>query len=150
MGLCDIPLQPPLSMRKLRLSKVIAELYTAPQMTTALPVGLALVGRRADQASRPPAALSASPIISLNFSFFICQVGLAADPLCLNCCEDGHSTPQHVSCWYPGGLGHGLCKLCDPTGSGTPGPPSPSHPSGPSQCTSPEHPVSCMEPGLMI
>ena len=27
-------------------------------------------------------------------------------------------------------------------------PPSPSHPSGSSQCTSPEHPVSCMEPGL--
>ena len=28
--------------------------------------------------------------------------------------------------------------------------PSPSHPSGSSQCTSPEHPVSCFEPGLMI
>ena len=27
-------------------------------------------------------------------------------------------------------------------------PPSPSHPSGSSQCTSPEHPVSCIEPGL--
>ena len=27
-------------------------------------------------------------------------------------------------------------------------PPSPSHPSGSSQCTSPEHPVSCLEPGL--
>ena len=29
-------------------------------------------------------------------------------------------------------------------------PPSPSHPSGSSQCTSPEHPVSCIEPGLEI
>ena len=31
-----------------------------------------------------------------------------------------------------------------------PPPPSPSHPSGSSQCTSPEHPVSCIEPGLAI
>ena len=29
-------------------------------------------------------------------------------------------------------------------------PPSSSHPSGSSQCTSPEHPASCIEPGLMI
>ena len=29
-------------------------------------------------------------------------------------------------------------------------PPSPSHPSRSSQCTSPEHPVSCIEPGLVI
>ena len=29
-------------------------------------------------------------------------------------------------------------------------PPSPSHPSGSSQCTSPEHAVSCIEPGLVI
>ena len=28
--------------------------------------------------------------------------------------------------------------------------PSPSHPSGSSQCTSPEHPASCIEPGLAI
>ena len=27
-------------------------------------------------------------------------------------------------------------------------PPSPYHPSGSSQCTSPRHPVSCIEPGL--
>ena len=27
---------------------------------------------------------------------------------------------------------------------------SPSHPSGSSQCTSPKHPVSCIEPGLVI
>src|SRR5574341_352155 len=29
-------------------------------------------------------------------------------------------------------------------------PPSPYHPSGSSQCTSPKHPVSCTEPGLVI
>ena len=29
-------------------------------------------------------------------------------------------------------------------------PPSPYHPSGLSQCTSPKHPVSCIEPGLAI
>ena len=29
-------------------------------------------------------------------------------------------------------------------------PPSPPHPSGSSQCTSPEHPVSCIEPGLVL
>ena len=29
-------------------------------------------------------------------------------------------------------------------------PPSPSHPSGSSQCTGPEHPVSCIKPGLAI
>ena len=32
----------------------------------------------------------------------------------------------------------------------SPPPPSPSHPSGSSQCTSPEHPVSCIEPGPAI
>ena len=38
---------------------------------------------------------------------------------------------------------------CSP--SWTPLPlPSPSHPSGSSQCTSPEHPVSCIKPGLAI
>ena len=38
---------------------------------------------------------------------------------------------------------------CSP--SWTPLPPSsPSHPSGSSQCTSPKHPVSCIEPGLAI
>ena len=29
-------------------------------------------------------------------------------------------------------------------------PRSPSHPSGPSECSSPEHPVSCIKPGLVI
>ena len=39
--------------------------------------------------------------------------------------------------------------LCSPSWSPLP-PPSPSHPSGSSQCTSPEHLVSCIEPGLAI
>ena len=39
--------------------------------------------------------------------------------------------------------------LCSPSWTPLP-PPSPSHPSGSSQCTSPEHPVSCIEPGLVI
>ena len=39
--------------------------------------------------------------------------------------------------------------MCSPSWTPLP-PPSTSHPSGSSQCTSPEHPVSCMEPGLVI
>ena len=38
---------------------------------------------------------------------------------------------------------------CSPSWTSLP-PPSPSHPSGSSQCTSPEHPVLCIEPGLVI
>ena len=37
--------------------------------------------------------------------------------------------------------------LCSPSWTLLP-PPSPYHPSGLSQCTSPKHPVSCIEPGL--
>ena len=37
--------------------------------------------------------------------------------------------------------------MCSPSRTLLP-PPSPHHPSGPSQCTSPKHPVSCIEPGL--
>ena len=37
--------------------------------------------------------------------------------------------------------------MCSPSWTLLP-PPSPYHPSGSSQCTSPKHPVSCMEPGL--
>ena len=36
---------------------------------------------------------------------------------------------------------------CSPSWTLLP-PPSPYHPSGSSQCTSPKHPVSCIEPGL--
>ena len=37
--------------------------------------------------------------------------------------------------------------MCSPSWTLLP-PPSPHHPSGTSQCTSPKHPVSCIEPGL--
>ena len=37
--------------------------------------------------------------------------------------------------------------MCSPSWPLLP-PPSPFHPSGSSQCTSPKHPVSCIEPGL--
>ena len=40
-------------------------------------------------------------------------------------------------------------NMCSPSWTPLP-PPSPSHPSGSSQCTSPEHPVSCIKPGLVI
>ena len=39
--------------------------------------------------------------------------------------------------------------MCSPSWTPLP-PPSLSHPSGSSQCTSPKHPVSCIEPGLAI
>ena len=39
--------------------------------------------------------------------------------------------------------------MCSPSWTLLP-PPSPFHPSGSSQCTSPKHPVSCIEPGLVI
>ena len=39
--------------------------------------------------------------------------------------------------------------MCSPSWPSFP-PPSPSHPSWSSQCTNPEHPVSCIEPGLEI
>ena len=37
--------------------------------------------------------------------------------------------------------------MCSPSRTLLP-PPSPYHPSGASQCTSPKHPASCIEPGL--
>ena len=39
--------------------------------------------------------------------------------------------------------------MCSPSINPLP-PPSPSHPPGSSQCTSPEHPVSCIKPGPVI
>ena len=39
--------------------------------------------------------------------------------------------------------------MCSPSWTPLP-PPSPYHPCGSSQCTSPEYPVSCIEPGLAI
>jgi len=43
----------------------------------------------------------------------------------------------------------GLVHMCSPCWTPLP-PHSPSHPSGSSQCTSHEHPVSWIEPGLLI
>ena len=45
-------------------------------------------------------------------------------------------------------ISHGC--ICDPPSQNTLPPPSPSHLSGSSQCSGPEHPFSCIEPGLMI
>ena len=49
----------------------------------------------------------------------------------------------HTSTW----IHHGCTRFpsCMPLP-----PPSPYHPSGSSQCTSPKHPVLCIEPGLAI
>ena len=51
----------------------------------------------------------------------------------------------HTSTW----IRHERVYTCPPSWIPLP-PPSPYHPSGSSQCTSPEHPVSCIEPGLAI
>ena len=53
---------------------------------------------------------------------------------------------------YCSGFCHTLTWIlhrCSPSWIPLP-PPSPSHPSGSSQCASPEHLVSCIEPGLAI
>ena len=47
--------------------------------------------------------------------------------------------------WYESAMGVHVLPILNPLA-----PPSPSHPSGSSQCTSPEHPASCIEPGLVI
>ena len=59
-------------------------------------------------------------------------------------------TSQYCSgfCYTLTWISHGC--TCVPHPEPPVPPPSPSHPSGSSQCTSPEHPVSCIEPGLAI
>ena len=60
-----------------------------------------------------------------------------------------------ITSQYCGGFCHMLtwishrCTCCSPSWTALP-PPSWYHPSGSSQCTSPKHPVSCIEPGLAI
>ena len=50
----------------------------------------------------------------------------------------------HISTW----IRHRYTRVPHPQPSSLLPPPSPYHPSGLSQCTSPKHPVSCIEPGL--
>ena len=47
--------------------------------------------------------------------------------------------------WHESAMGVHVFPIMSPLP-----PSSPSHPSGSSQCTIPEHPVSCIEPGLAI
>ena len=59
-------------------------------------------------------------------------------------------TLQHCSGFWPYiDMNPPWVYMCSPSWTPLP-PPSPSHPSGSSQCTSPECPVSCIEPGLAI
>ena len=51
----------------------------------------------------------------------------------------------HTFTW----ISHGCTYMCSTSWPSLP-PPSASHPSGSPQCTSPEHPASCIEPGLAI
>ena len=51
----------------------------------------------------------------------------------------------HISTW----IHHRYTRVPHTEPSSLLPPPSPYHPSGPSQCTSPKHPVSCVEPGLV-
>ena len=59
------------------------------------------------------------------------------------------STARGISQARTSPLNQPWVYMCSPSWPSLP-PPSPSHLSGSSQCTSPEHPASCIEPGLAI
>ena len=62
--------------------------------------------------------------------------------------EDNYFTILYWFCHTSTWICHGCTRVPHPE---LPLPPhSPYHPSGSSQCTSPKHPVSCIEPGLVI
>ena len=61
--------------------------------------------------------------------------------------EANYSTILYWFCHTWTRIPHGCTRVPHPE---PPPPPSPYHPSGSSQCTSPKHPVSSIEPGLAI
>ena len=65
----------------------------------------------------------------------------------LNWTELNYFTILYWFCHTLTWIHHGCTCVSHPE---PPPPSSPSHPSGSSQCTSPEHPASCVEPGLVI
>ena len=77
----------------------------------------------------------------LNFLFYFCKFCIE---LFIYVLQTNYFTILYWFCHTLTWICHGC--TCVPH----PGPPSPSHPSGSSHCTSPEHPVSCIEPGLAI
>ena len=74
------------------------------------------------------------------FFFLLFKIYFNWRLLTLKCCGGFCHTFTEISHWV---------YMCSPSWHSLP-PPSPPHPSGSSQCTSPEHPVSCIEPGLAI
>ena len=109
--------------------------------------------------------------LSAQFCSRICITRGMPVPYCLNSCvwKAGSVCPRalffiylfYYNCYYYYLLYNIVLVLpyinmhpprvytCSPSWTPLP-PPSPYHPSGSSQCTSPKHPVSCIEPGLVI
>ena len=86
------------------------------------------------------------PPAFLSICIFVCVCGVGGDYFILF-----YFNRRLITLQYCGGFCHTFTWIshgctCVPH----PDPPSPSQPSGSSQCTRPEHPVSCIEPGLVI